>query len=93
MWQHQESLSMANAFSSGTGIFLQPPAVLLLTRNKGEALGLWALGFAYTIVRYTHFIREVCKFAKICLSMLLYLEFARKLPHSGGELVYVSQAR
>lgn len=56
----------------GTGIFIQPPAVLLLTRSKAEALGLWIVGFAYTIV-----------------SMLLYIEFSRKIPHTGGELVYV----
>jgi hypothetical protein len=35
----------------GTGIFIQPPAVLLLTRSKGEALGLWVLGFIYTLIR------------------------------------------
>ena len=56
----------------GTGIFIQPPAVLLFTRSKAEALGLWVVGFAYTIV-----------------SMLLYIEFSRKIPHTGGELVYV----
>lgn len=36
----------------GTGIFVQPPAVLLLTRSKGEALGLWVIGFVYTLIRY-----------------------------------------
>jgi hypothetical protein len=36
----------------GTGIFTAPPTVLLLTRSKGEALGLWILGFAYTLVRF-----------------------------------------
>ncbi len=35
----------------GTGIFIQPPAVLLLTRSKLEALGLWVLGFIYTLIR------------------------------------------
>jgi hypothetical protein len=56
----------------GTGIFVQPPIVLLLTGSKKEALGLWIIGFIYTII-----------------SMLLYIEFARKLPHTGGELIYV----
>jgi hypothetical protein len=36
----------------GTGIFTAPPTVLLLTRSKGEALGLWILGFAYTMIRF-----------------------------------------
>jgi hypothetical protein len=35
----------------GTGIFIQPPAVLLLTQSKVEALFLWVLGFFYTLVR------------------------------------------
>jgi hypothetical protein len=35
----------------GTGIFIQPPAVLLLTGSKAEALGLWFAGFVYTLVR------------------------------------------
>lgn len=34
----------------GTGIFIQPPAVLLLTQSKVEALFLWVLGFLYTLV-------------------------------------------
>lgn len=59
----------------GTGIFLTPPAVLLLTGSKGEALGLWILGFAYTLV-----------------ATLIYLEFSRKLPHTGGELIYLDEA-
>jgi hypothetical protein len=36
----------------GTGIFTAPPTVLLLTRSKGEALGLWVLGFIYTQIRF-----------------------------------------
>lgn len=35
----------------GTGIFTAPPAVLILTGNKREALGLWIAGFVYTLVR------------------------------------------
>jgi len=35
----------------GTGIFTAPPGVLLLTKSKGEALGLWVLGFIYTLIR------------------------------------------
>jgi hypothetical protein len=34
----------------GTGIFIQPPAVLLLTQSKVEALSLWLLGFLYTLI-------------------------------------------
>lgn len=36
----------------GTGIYTTPPVVLLLTRSKGEALGLWFIGFVYTLIRY-----------------------------------------
>jgi hypothetical protein len=36
----------------GTGIYTTPPVVLLLTRSKGEALGLWFVGFVYTLMRY-----------------------------------------
>lgn len=36
----------------GTGIYTTPPVVLLLTRSKGEALGLWFVGFGYTLIRY-----------------------------------------
>ena len=42
----------------GTGIYTAPPVVMLLTRSKGEALGLWFVGFAYTLIRYA--------LAKIC---------------------------
>lgn len=59
----------------GTGIFTAPPAVLILTGNKREALGLWITGFLYTLV-----------------SMTIYLEYARKLPHTGGELIYLDEA-
>jgi hypothetical protein len=38
----------------GTGIFITPPIVLLLTRSKGEALGLWVLGFVYTLIRFVY---------------------------------------
>lgn len=34
----------------GTGIFIQPPAVLLLTGSKAVALALWLAGFTYTLV-------------------------------------------
>jgi hypothetical protein len=36
----------------GTGIYTTPPIVLLLARSKGEALGLWFVGFVYTLIRY-----------------------------------------
>jgi hypothetical protein len=42
----------------GTGIFIQPPAVLLFTQSKVEALFLWVLGFLYTLVRYAPFSRK-----------------------------------
>ncbi|ETS82445.1 hypothetical protein PFICI_04321 [Pestalotiopsis fici W106-1] len=56
----------------GTGIFTGPYTVLINTQSKSVAMGLWAVGFGYTI-----------------LSMLMYLEYARKLPFTGGELVYL----
>ncbi|KAF2993477.1 hypothetical protein E8E14_000895 [Neopestalotiopsis sp. 37M] len=56
----------------GTGIFTGPYTVLVSTQSKSIAMGLWAVGFGYTI-----------------LSMLMYLEYARKLPFTGGELVYL----
>ncbi|KAK6081227.1 hypothetical protein SCUP234_04880 [Seiridium cupressi] len=56
----------------GTGIFTGPYIVLMDTHSKSVAMGLWAMGFGYTI-----------------LSMLMYLEYARKLPFTGGELVYL----
>lgn len=36
----------------GTGIFTAPVQVLLATQSKQLALGLWALGFIYTIMRF-----------------------------------------
>jgi hypothetical protein len=42
----------------GTGIFIQPPAVLLFTQSKVEALFLWVLGFLYTLVRYALFMHQ-----------------------------------
>jgi hypothetical protein len=36
----------------GTGIFVSPATVLILTRNKVEALFLWVLGLVYALVRY-----------------------------------------
>ena len=35
----------------GTGIYNSPGAVLLMTGSKGVTLGLWAIGFVYTLVR------------------------------------------
>ncbi|KXT01159.1 hypothetical protein AC578_601 [Pseudocercospora eumusae] len=59
----------------GTGIFTTPATVLRNTLDKNVAIGLWTLGFFYTV-----------------LSMLLYIEYARKLPFTGGELVYMDDA-
>jgi hypothetical protein len=36
----------------GTGIFTGPFTVLQFTHNKSVAIGLWVLGFGYTILRY-----------------------------------------
>jgi hypothetical protein len=36
----------------GTGIYTAPTTVLLLTGDKQLSLGLWAVGFFYTIMRY-----------------------------------------
>jgi hypothetical protein len=35
----------------GTGIYTAPTTVLLLTGDKRLSLGLWAVGFVYTIMR------------------------------------------
>ena len=35
----------------GTGVYTAPAAVYLLTGNKGLALGLWAVGYVYSIIR------------------------------------------
>jgi hypothetical protein len=35
----------------GTGIYTAPTTVLLLTGDKQLSLGLWAVGFVYTIMR------------------------------------------
>lgn len=35
----------------GTGIFTGPTAVLRYTLNKNVAIGLWTLGFLYTLLR------------------------------------------
>lgn len=36
----------------GTGIFTSPPLVLVLTGDWRVALGLWAVGFVHTLLRY-----------------------------------------
>jgi amino acid transporter len=58
----------------GTGIFTGPPTILMYTGKKSTALGLWAAGFAYTLI-----------------STFLYLEYSRKLPYTGGELIYLDE--
>lgn len=75
----------------GTGIFVSPATVLILTRSKSEAIGLWIAGFLYVLVRYVILPRFQCVCdAKLILgSMTVYLEFARRLPHTGGEIIYV----
>lgn len=35
----------------GTGIFSTPASIFLLTGNKGLSLGLWIIGFFYSVVR------------------------------------------
>jgi len=49
----------------GTGIYTTPPVVLLLTRSKGEALGLWFVGFVYTLIRYT--LAKLCHYCCVLL--------------------------
>jgi hypothetical protein len=74
----------------GTGIYTNPPMVLLLTRSKGEALGLWFAGFVYTLIRYVSLSSQRQLTEYKLLSMVIYLEYARRLPHTGGELIFVS---
>ncbi len=50
----------------GTGIYTTPPVVLLLTRSKGEALGLWFVGFVYTLIRYA--LAKLCRYC--CVPLL-----------------------
>lgn len=38
----------------GTGIYTTPPLVLALTGDWRIAIGLWAAGFVYTIIRSEH---------------------------------------
>ncbi|KAF8461224.1 amino acid permease-domain-containing protein [Kalaharituber pfeilii] len=60
----------------GTGIFTAPPLVLLYTQNKGEALGLWIVGFIYTylsMIIYIQFAKEIPD-------------------STGGELIYLDAA-
>jgi hypothetical protein len=73
----------------GTGIFTGPSIVLQLTLNKNLAIGLWTLGLFYTVLRWALKIFAVRSCADKTTSMLLYIEYARKLPFTGGELVYV----
>ena len=77
----------------GTGIFSGPPTVLLYTGKKSTALWLWAAGFVYTLIRYAIVSDRLLEVAILLiwkyLSMTLYLEYSRKLPYTGGELVYV----
>jgi hypothetical protein len=44
----------------GTGIYTAPSTVLLLTGSKQLSLGLWAVGFFYTIMR--HALRFPCAY-------------------------------
>ena len=77
----------------GTGIFSGPPTVLLYTGKKSTALWLWAAGFVYTLIRYARVSDCLLEVALLLiwkyLSMMFYLEYSRKLPYTGGELVYV----
>jgi hypothetical protein len=49
----------------GTGIYTTPPVVLLLTRSKGEAFGLWIVGFVYTLIRYAS--AKLCHYCRMPL--------------------------
>jgi hypothetical protein len=49
----------------GTGIFTAPPAVLLLTGSKREAIGLWVLGAFYTVIRYLNLRFNITKIENI----------------------------
>jgi len=56
----------------GTGIYTAPPAVLLLTRSKIEALLLWILGFIYTLVRSVLPVSSAGVYADSSLAVWLY---------------------
>jgi hypothetical protein len=54
----------------GTGIFTTPPTVLLLTRSKGEAIGLWILGFIYTLTRFVRWLQPPPTSLKLTIVVL-----------------------
>jgi hypothetical protein len=77
----------------GTGIYTAPSTVLVLTGSKSVAMGLWVVGFVYTLFRFVlPPILGPLTIADLLIllhSMFIYLEYSTVLPHTGGELVYV----
>jgi hypothetical protein len=52
----------------GTGIYTAPSTVLLYTGSKQLSLGLWGVGFFYTIMRYVS--TPVTSFQNIVINQL-----------------------
>jgi hypothetical protein len=77
----------------GTGIFSTPPIVYSLVGHKVTALTVWIVGFAYTCIRFVYYLLDNKSFINLTTScsLFIYLEYDAKLPHTGGELVYVSR--
>lgn len=75
----------------GTGIYTAPASVFLMTGNKSLTLGLFGIGFLYSLVRYVSLRarRNHLDSHLTVKSMIIYLDFAKVLPFNGGELIYV----
>jgi heme/copper-type cytochrome/quinol oxidase subunit 1 len=73
----------------GTGIYTAPTTVLLLTGDKQLSLGLWAVGFVFTIMRCSTTGLTGCPRRLTFYSMIIYLDYAAVFPYTGGEIVYV----
>lgn len=75
----------------GSGIFISPALVVLLTGSKWAALLMWIFGSLYSFARYfvIRFGHVICLYA-ILDSILIYLEYGLAWPFNGGEFVYVS---
>lgn len=76
----------------GTGIYTAPASVFLLTGRKNLTLGLFGVGFFYSLIRFVQPFLPVMEVANGKSSTFLYLDFAAAFPYTGGELVYVRLA-
>lgn len=73
----------------GTGIFSAPATVFLLTGRKDVTLGLFVVGWAYSLARSLVLLSWTQTRSLTGNSMVMYLDYAQAWPYTGGELVYV----